>query len=129
MKRDFIPIMELDGRQTPDTVQAFFPPLMAGSWAVMREAVLPEGALPRWKKEVIAAFVSRSNDCTFCANAHTSFAAAAGAGRTPGIPYNADDCLVCEQPLIVNFILCPMFARTYSRAYDKDEDAPQGILL
>jgi AhpD family alkylhydroperoxidase len=68
------------------------PPLLAATWALMREALLvpPEGRVDR---EVVAAVVSRANRCRFCVDAHVTLLhslgehslaeVVAGGGRPP----------------------------------------------
>ena len=43
--------------------------------------MVAEGELPRWKKEAVAAIVSKSNECAFCIATHVEFASGAGGGR------------------------------------------------
>ncbi|GLW35852.1 carboxymuconolactone decarboxylase family protein [Actinoplanes regularis] len=47
------------------------PELLAAAWALMREALLAEGA-GRVEREVVAAAVSRANRCRFCVDAHVT---------------------------------------------------------
>ncbi|MFE7706494.1 carboxymuconolactone decarboxylase family protein [Streptomyces sp. NPDC057486] len=53
------------------------PPLLAGTWAVMRESLLA-GQASRTGKEVVAAGVSLANRCPFCVTAHTVLLHATG---------------------------------------------------
>lgn len=53
------------------------PPLLTGTWAVLRESLLV-GAASRVDKEVVAAGVSLANRCPFCVDAHTVLLHATG---------------------------------------------------
>jgi alkylhydroperoxidase family enzyme len=62
------------------------------------------GSLPRGERELIAAYVSARNDCTFCRNSHSAFAAAqldAGmrwsirSAPTPTAPRSPRSCGPC----------------------------------
>lgn len=46
------------------------PELMAGAWSVLRETLMA-GQVDRTHKEVVAAAVSKANECPFCVDAHT----------------------------------------------------------
>ncbi|MCX4790440.1 MULTISPECIES: carboxymuconolactone decarboxylase family protein [unclassified Streptomyces] len=56
------------------------PPLLAGTWAVLRESLLA-GRAPRTDKEVVAAGVSLANRCPFCVDAHIMLLHATGDHR------------------------------------------------
>ncbi|MFI6079711.1 carboxymuconolactone decarboxylase family protein [Streptomyces sp. NPDC051217] len=53
------------------------PPLLTGTWAVLRESLLA-GSASRVDKEVVAAGVSLANRCPFCVDAHTVLLHATG---------------------------------------------------
>ncbi|MFF5279541.1 carboxymuconolactone decarboxylase family protein [Streptomyces sp. NPDC000133] len=53
------------------------PPLLTGTWAVMRESLLA-GPTSRTGKEVVAAGVSLANRCPYCVTAHTVLLHATG---------------------------------------------------
>ncbi|MET4924786.1 carboxymuconolactone decarboxylase family protein [Streptomyces sp. PSRA5] len=53
------------------------PPLLTGTWAVLRESLLA-GVGSRVDKEVVAAGVSLANRCPFCVDAHTVLLHATG---------------------------------------------------
>ena len=55
------------------------PDVLAGMWALMREAVVV-GAAPRAHKEAVGAVVSQINACPWCVDAHTGVVYAAGEG-------------------------------------------------
>lgn len=80
---DFIPkaggvLKSKDGAFDPHSLHFFHPPIFVGLWAVLREALIVNGTLERKRKEVIAAFVSAANDCTFCTYTHMLFAQSSG---------------------------------------------------
>jgi alkylhydroperoxidase family enzyme len=50
------------------------PPLLAGSWAMIRETLVVNGHADRAEKEVVAAAVSVANTCPFCIAVHTATA-------------------------------------------------------
>lgn len=81
ISRDFLPGTRADGPTDPLTVHVFYPPALSGLWSALREAVVADGTLARWKKEAVAAIVSKSNECAFCIAAHVDFASGAGGGR------------------------------------------------
>lgn len=62
----------------PLVVHSPSPVLLAGVWALFREAVLC-GEAPRSWKEATAAAVARANRCPFCIEAHTMFLHGLGA--------------------------------------------------
>lgn len=53
------------------------PPLLTGTWALLRESLLA-GRVSRTDKEVVAAGVSLANRCPFCVDAHTVLLHATG---------------------------------------------------
>lgn len=57
------------------------PPLLAASWAMIRETLVVAGQAARAEKEVVAAAVSVANTCPFCIAVHT----AAVQGVVPGL--------------------------------------------
>jgi Carboxymuconolactone decarboxylase family len=57
------------------------PPLLAASWAMIRETLVVAGQADRAEKEVVAAAVSVANTCPFCIAVHT----AAVQGVVPGL--------------------------------------------
>jgi len=64
MQADFLPIPLL-------TLHSPVPEVMAGVWSILRETLLA-GNVDRSLKEVVAATVSKTNECPFCVDAHTS---------------------------------------------------------
>ncbi|WP_328625594.1 carboxymuconolactone decarboxylase family protein [Streptomyces sp. NBC_00353] len=64
-------------RATTFVVLSVSPPLLAGTWAVMRESLLA-GQASRTGKEVVAAGVSLANRCPYCVTAHTVLLHATG---------------------------------------------------
>ncbi|MFD5057953.1 carboxymuconolactone decarboxylase family protein [Streptomyces sp. NPDC058394] len=64
-------------RATTFVVLSPSPPLLAGTWAVMRESLLA-GQASRTGKEVVAAGVSLANRCPYCVTAHTVLLHATG---------------------------------------------------
>ncbi|MFD0276926.1 carboxymuconolactone decarboxylase family protein, partial [Kitasatospora sp. NPDC127111] len=74
------------------------PEVLAGTWALLREAEIV-GTAPRADKEAVASAVSLANRCPFCTEAHALLAHGAGdhdlaeaarVGRTPDDPRHAD---------------------------------------
>jgi hypothetical protein len=57
------------------------PPLLAASWAMIRETLVVAGRAGRAEKEVVAAAVSAANACPFCIAVHS----AAVQGVVPGL--------------------------------------------
>ncbi len=62
MRRDFFVA-------SPFMLHASVPPLLAGTWALVRESLFT-GRVARGKKEVIAWAISEANQCPFCIAAH-----------------------------------------------------------
>ncbi|WP_168211282.1 carboxymuconolactone decarboxylase family protein [Actinosynnema sp. ALI-1.44] len=54
------------------------PELLAPCWALLREALV-SGSVPRWRKEIVAVSVSRTNGCEYDIAGHTVFLHLAGA--------------------------------------------------
>ena len=75
IKQDFGRIVE------PFTLHSPIPQLLAGVWMASRESELV-GAVPRETKEVIAACVSKLNQCSYCVDAHTIMLTAKGDKET-----------------------------------------------
>lgn len=71
MRRDFFVA-------SPFMLHASVPPLLAGTWALVRESLFT-GRVERGKKEVIAWAVSEANECPFCISAHHAAVKAAQA--------------------------------------------------
>lgn len=65
------------------------PDILAGYWALMREANVL-GQAPRAHKEAIAAVISQVNSCPWCADAHTGVVYAAGDPRLADQLRNTD---------------------------------------
>jgi AhpD family alkylhydroperoxidase len=65
--------MRTDFRGPPPMFQAIsaVPEILAACWALMREALLADGA-GRVDREVVASAVSRANRCRFCLDAHVT---------------------------------------------------------
>lgn len=72
------------GLLPPVPLHSPIPPLLAGSWCVLRETLLV-GRQPRALKEAVAAAVSRLNRCPFCVDAHTLMMAAADERRAADV--------------------------------------------
>jgi AhpD family alkylhydroperoxidase len=53
----------------PMTLSSPVPPLLAARWMMLRETLLA-GAVPRVQKELVAAAVSKANECPYCVAAH-----------------------------------------------------------
>src|SRR6266508_4326022 len=62
MQADFLPIPLL-------TLHSPTPEVLAGVWSILRETLLA-GGVERAQKEVVAAVVSKTNECPFCVDAH-----------------------------------------------------------
>jgi AhpD family alkylhydroperoxidase len=62
MQTDFLPIPLL-------TLHSPAPEVLAGAWSILRETLLA-GSVDRAQKEVVAAVVSKTNECPFCVDAH-----------------------------------------------------------
>jgi AhpD family alkylhydroperoxidase len=56
------------------------PPLLAASWAMLRETLVVSGQADRVEKEMVAAGVSVANACPFCIAVHTAAAQAVAPG-------------------------------------------------
>jgi AhpD family alkylhydroperoxidase len=64
MQADFLPV-------PPLTLHAPVPHILAGVWSVLRET-LRTGQVDRALKEAVAAAVSKTNECPYCVDVHTS---------------------------------------------------------
>lgn len=62
MRRDFFVA-------SPFMLHASLPPLLAGTWALVRESLFA-GRVGRGDKEVVAWAISKANQCPFCIDAH-----------------------------------------------------------
>jgi len=62
------------------------PSLLAGSWLMLRETLLADGPLPRPERELVAAAVSRANDCPYCVTVHELAEAAVAEHRAADQP-------------------------------------------
>jgi AhpD family alkylhydroperoxidase len=51
------------------TLHSPAPEVLAGAWSILRETLLA-GSVDRAQKEIVAAVVSKSNECPFCVDAH-----------------------------------------------------------
>lgn len=71
IKEDFGKITE------PFLIHSPQPEILAGAWMVCREAELV-GKVPREIKEVVAAGISKANQCPYCIDAHTIMLTAIG---------------------------------------------------
>ncbi|WP_255510889.1 carboxymuconolactone decarboxylase family protein [Micromonospora sp. WP24] len=56
----------------PVTLHATAPPLLAGCWLMLREALLADGPVGRDTREAVAAAVSLANRCPYCVEVHGS---------------------------------------------------------
>jgi AhpD family alkylhydroperoxidase len=63
MQADFMPAPLI-------TLHSSRPGVMAGVWSILRETLLA-GLVDRGAKEVVAAAVSKANECPYCVDAHT----------------------------------------------------------
>jgi AhpD family alkylhydroperoxidase len=70
MQADFMPGPVL-------TLHSPAPQVMAGVWSMLRETLLA-GKVDRTAKEIVAAAISKRNECPFCIDAHTSMLHATG---------------------------------------------------
>ena len=64
MQADFLPV-------PPLTLHSPVPQIMAGVWTILSET-LHAGKVDRALKEAVAAAVSRTNECLYCVDVHTS---------------------------------------------------------
>ncbi len=65
------------------------PSVMAGVWSILRESLLA-GRADRVLKEIVAAVVSKTNECPFCVEAHTTMLHAAAEHDVPGAILRGD---------------------------------------
>lgn len=72
------------------------PPLLAASWAMLREPLLVPGEADRSEKEVVAASVSAANACPYCVAIHT----AAAQELVPGVDADGIASANLESPLL-----------------------------
>lgn len=49
------------------------PANLAGGWAIVRETLVAKGVVSRRAKEAVAAAVSRTNECPYCEDVHTTY--------------------------------------------------------
>lgn len=49
------------------------PANLAGGWAIVRETLVAKGLVSREAKEAVAAAVSRTNECPYCEDVHTTY--------------------------------------------------------
>jgi AhpD family alkylhydroperoxidase len=68
------------------------PDILAGYWALMREANVI-GQAPRAHKEAVAAVISQVNSCPWCADTHTGVVYAAGEPRLADLIRHTDPML------------------------------------
>lgn len=59
------------------TLHSPVPPIMGGVWSILRETLLA-GMVDRTDKELVAATVSKLNECPFCVDAHSTLLHAIG---------------------------------------------------
>jgi AhpD family alkylhydroperoxidase len=59
------------------------PPVLAASWALLRETLLAVGSVSRADKEVVAAAVSAGNACPYCVTVHSAAVRTLAPGQTP----------------------------------------------
>jgi AhpD family alkylhydroperoxidase len=64
MQADFLPV-------PPLTLHSPVPELLAGVWSILRET-LNSGNVDRALKEAVAAAISKTNECPYCVDVHTS---------------------------------------------------------
>lgn len=69
----------------PVALHAPEPTLLAASWLMLRETLIADGPLSRPDREAVAAAVSRSNDCPYCATVHDLARTALPAGEADGV--------------------------------------------
>ena len=79
--------------QIPGIVQCFatHPPLLEHMLGIAQSMLFVDGALDRRHKEMLAAFVSASNRCAYCADSHGYFFRAQG-----GSPEALDAVMACN---------------------------------
>lgn len=70
-----------DGPNDPFTLHMFYPPTCLGEWAAIRETTIVNTRMNRRDKETMAAFISLTNECVFCATSHKVAAKSQGAGE------------------------------------------------
>lgn len=76
VRRLYARFRETFGRpQVPGILQCFatHPPLLEHMMGIARSMLFVDGALDRRHKEMIAAFVSSSNECAYCTDSHAYF--------------------------------------------------------
>lgn len=59
----------------------FYAPTALGEWAGIRETTIVETTMNRKDKEILASFVSLTNECVFCMTSHKVAAKSQGAGE------------------------------------------------
>jgi AhpD family alkylhydroperoxidase len=95
MLADFLPVPLL-------TLHAPVPELMAGAWSILRESLLASHspkAEVRTRKEVVAATVSKGNECPFCVDAHTFILHAAAEHEVANAILRGDDAAIRDPEL------------------------------
>ncbi len=76
MQLEFLPV-------PPLTLHSPAPMIMAGVWSVLRETLLV-GQADRALKEAVASAISKSNQCPYCVDIHTTMLHATGQHKTAG---------------------------------------------
>jgi alkylhydroperoxidase family enzyme len=56
----------------PIALHTAAPPALAASWAMLREALVADGRVPRAVKEAVASGVSERNRCPYCVEVHSA---------------------------------------------------------
>ena len=82
----------------PFALHAAVPSLLAATWAMLRESLVP-AHVDRRTKEAVASAVSRSNACTYCVDAHTAALDALGARDAADALADPDARLADDHPL------------------------------
>ncbi|MGW5051296.1 carboxymuconolactone decarboxylase family protein [Actinokineospora sp. NPDC004072] len=54
----------------PVALHSAAPPVLAASWAILRETLIADGAADRAAKEAVATGVSQANSCPYCVDVH-----------------------------------------------------------
>lgn len=68
----------------PMALHAPAPPILAASWAMLRETLLVTARVSRPAKEVVAAAVSAANTCPYCVDVHSATLTGLVGGADPG---------------------------------------------
>lgn len=64
---------EYDAVAPPFSLHSPAPANLAGGWSIVRETLVAKGLASRQAKEAVAAAVSRTNECPYCEDVHTTY--------------------------------------------------------